>query len=52
MLIKPSDERYQRAMDGLANGEDICLVDVDGVFHLFVYSESELKALANIRRRQ
>jgi hypothetical protein len=52
MLIKPSDKRYQRVVDGFANGESVCLVKVERVFHLFVYSQSELDALANIRRRE
>jgi hypothetical protein len=52
VLIKPKDERYQRVLEGLANGEDVCLVKVGRTYHLFVYSQSELDALADIRQRK
>jgi hypothetical protein len=48
VLIQPKDERYQRAVEGLANEEDVCLVKVGRTYHLFVYSQSEVGALADI----
>ena len=51
VLIRPSDERYSQVADGLANGEDVYLVEVDGALHLFVYSQTELDALAEIPLR-
>jgi hypothetical protein len=52
LLIRPSDPRYRTVLAARTNGEDVCLVKIERVFHLFVYSQAEVDALADIPRRR
>jgi hypothetical protein len=52
VLIKPSDKRYKMVVDAITGGEDVCLVKVGRRMHLFVYSQTEVNALADIPRRK